>query len=45
MESNILDWLYFDGKDELVEFPKDKHIKAPPIIENMGYHGTGLELE
>ena len=42
MEDNILDWLYFDGKDEPVEFPKDKYVKAPPIIENMGYHGTAL---
>ena len=42
MESNILDWLYFDGKDEPMEFPKDKYVKAPPIIKNMGYHGTGL---
>ena len=31
MEYNILDWLYFDGKDELVEFPKDKYVKASPI--------------
>ena len=42
MESNILDWLYFDGKDEPVESPKDKYVKAPPIIKNMGYHGTSL---
>ena len=42
MESNILDWLYFDGKDEPVEFPKDKYVKAPPIIEKIGYHGTSL---
>ena len=42
MESNILGWLYFDGKDEPVKFPKDKYVKAPPIIENMGYHGTSL---
>ena len=42
MESNILDWLYFDGKDEPMEFPKDKYGKAPPIIKNMGYHGTNL---
>ena len=42
MESNILDWLYFDGKDEPMEFPKDKYVKATPIVENMGYHGTGL---
>ena len=42
MESNILDWLYFDGKDEPVEFPKDKYVKVPPIIKNMGYHDTRL---
>lgn len=42
MESNILDWLYFDRKDDPMEFPKDKYVKAPPIIENMGYHDTGL---
>ena len=44
MEDNILDWLYFDGKDEPVEFPKDKYVKAHPIVESMGYHGTGLGL-
>ena len=32
----------FDGKDEPVKFPKDKYVKAPPIVESMGYHGTGL---
>ena len=42
MEDNILDWLYFYGKDEPVEFSKDKYVKEPPIIENMGYHGIGL---
>ena len=25
-----------------MEFPKDKYLKAPPIIENMGYHSTCL---
>lgn len=25
-----------------MEFPKDKYVKAPPIIENTGYHGTNL---
>ena len=42
MESNILDWLYFDGKDDPTEFPKDEYVKTPPIIENMGYHYTNL---
>jgi hypothetical protein len=42
MESNILDWLYFDEKDDPCEFPKDKYVKSSPIIENMGYCGTGL---
>ena len=25
-----------------MEFRKDKYVKAPPIIENMGYHDTRL---
>lgn len=25
-----------------MEIPKDKYVKAPPIIENMGYHGIVL---
>ena len=33
MEDNILDWLFFDGKDEPVEFPKDKYVKAPPLLK------------
>ena len=42
VQSNILDWLYFDRKDDPMEFHKDKYVKDPPIIENMGYHGTCL---
>ena len=41
MEFNILDYLYYDRKDDPVEFPKVKYVKAPPIIETMGYHSTG----
>lgn len=42
MESNILVWLYYDWKDDPMEFPKDKYVKALPIIENMGYQKIGL---
>ena len=43
MEYNILDWLYFDGKVELVEFPKDKYVKAPPIIKTWDFMVPALD--
>ena len=33
MESNILDWLYFDKKYDPMEFPKDKYVRLLPSLK------------
>lgn len=42
MEHNVLSWLFDDEEDKPMDIPKGKYVKATPIIESMGYHGTVL---